>query len=158
MGDLSTVFTDQHTSTYKERKLWFIICCRPHVFNCNDLTYNISLICEKEGLRYSILFCTLSSRSAVVACDKVEAAFAGTQICQPRSRSKTKMSKMWVWKADGCDFTGLSVSHRQNKQMCFQNKHFTQTFISSRHKGPFEICFCLFITRAMDSPYGCVCL
>lgn len=57
--------------------------------------------------------------------------------------SKTKMSKMRVWKSDGFDFTGLSVSHRQNKQMCFQNKHFTQNFISCHHKRLFEICLTL---------------
>lgn len=52
-------------------------------------------------------------------------------------------------------FTGLSVSRRQNKQMCLQNRHFPQTFIASHHKGSLEICLCLFITGRMESlPMG----
>lgn len=40
------------------------------------------------------------------------------------SRRKTKMSKIWVWKSGGCNFTAQSVSRRQNKQMCFSEQAF----------------------------------
>lgn len=70
---------------------------------------------------------------------------------------------MWVWRSDGYDFTVLSVSHRQNKQMCFQNKHFTQTFVSSHHAHTKEKKNHLkhapsFISRAVDSLRGSVSL
>lgn len=61
---------------------------------------------------------------------------------------------MWVWKTDWCDFAGLFVSHTQNKQMRFQNRDFTRTFIPSHNKRLHEICSSSFITGEMGSTHG----
>lgn len=68
---------------------------------------------------------------------------------------------MWVRRSDGYDFTVLSVSHRQNKQMCFQNKHFTQTFVSSHHahtkeKKSFETRSLIYFKGGGLSTWECV--